>query len=113
MGAFQNVILRSVNDIRVFRYFIFVVFLSLSNFEVLFYTCSSCFQNGEMSFYNVFSTCVPSEMSFSEVFLTFAICSSIFFVFLKAFGKRVFFAAPQPLTHDMIVESKNVGKGQK
>ena len=67
---------------------VFIVFMTLSNFEVLFYTCFTRFWNGEMWFYDVFSTFVPPEMSFYDVFLTLAIFLLRFPCIFEGFRKR-------------------------
>ena len=67
---------------------VFIVFLTLSNFEVLFYTCFTRFWNREMSIYDVFSTFVPLKMSFYDVFWTFVIFSLRFGRIFEGFRKR-------------------------
>ena len=67
---------------------VFMVFLTLSNFEVLFYMCFTWFWNGEMWFYDVFSTFVLPEMSFYDVFLTLVIFLLRFGRIFEGFRKR-------------------------
>ena len=91
--VFSTLVLPEMSFYDVFLTFdifpsVFIVFLTLSNFEMLFYTCFTWFWNGEMSFYDVFSTFVPPEMSFYDVFLTLVIFLLRFGCIFEGFRKR-------------------------
>ena len=88
MGAFGNVILRRVYDMRVFlncSYFIFFVFVQLSNFEMLFYMSFHIFK-----WRNVISQRIFDMRAFGNVMLrrVFDIRYVFlrFFIFLQVFG---------------------------